>query len=296
MSLSYMPFSIARRREKFNKHMSFEKPLLVTYGKIIQSIHYIHKKKETPLCASVRGSYTIEAAVVMPIVICLITFILFFLKILQIEYGVQSVLNETSQQVAAVSKNAEDLQLQDVIVICSARMATRGIPLESIRGNMTGMDFSDSGIKDNYISLRVTYDVEFPIKIFGNLRWHITQKAINRKWIGWDPEEGFERGAYVYVTESGEVYHTNINCAYLHPRITAINRKELKNSRNESGDKYTHCKLCKKNKHLRNVVYITNYGNVYHDTIGCSGLKRTIYRRKKEEVSDMRQCSKCSRN
>ena len=54
-------------------------------------------------------------------------------------------------------------------------------------------------------------------------------------------------------------------------------------------------KCCEK-KTSKGTVYITDYGDVYHEEIGCSGLKRTVYLVEIEKVGQRQPCGKCGGN
>ena len=95
----------------------------------------------------------------------------------------------------------------------------------------------------------------------------------------------------VFVTPSGEVYHTDYGCTYLHMNVSAVDQKEVRNCRNEEGSKYYACMKCKSNS--GGSVYITSYGNRYHSSIMCSELKRTILTVPLSKVGGRRACAKC---
>lgn len=99
---------------------------------------------------------------------------------------------------------------------------------------------------------------------------------------------------YVYVTKEGSVYHERYDCTYLHPSIHAVAVKELDAYRNTSGNRYKICRSCKSGKKKEGTVYITDYGDSYHSKLSCGGLKRTIYRKRKEDVLMLAGCSKCT--
>ena len=97
----------------------------------------------------------------------------------------------------------------------------------------------------------------------------------------------------VYVTETGLVYHRDYHCSYLDLSIHLVSMQEISSLRNKSGGKYYPCEHCAEQS--VGMVYITENGDRYHNSLSCSGLKRTIYAVPLSEVAGKGACSRCSK-
>lgn len=97
----------------------------------------------------------------------------------------------------------------------------------------------------------------------------------------------------VYVTETGQVYHRDPECTHIRLSIQNVPRGQLKGLRNASGGKYHACEKCGAGK--GGSVYISPYGDKYHSSLSCSGLKRTINSMPMSDAGDLRPCSKCGK-
>lgn len=255
-------------------------------------------EKEAPLCTFLKGSYTVEAAVCLPIVICVSAFIIYFFQIFSVQCSIQRSLDDAAKIVAVcadASEENEKGQLAAAIAGCNARVLQYHVPLRYIRGGLAGLQYDGSDAKGNYIRLAVHYTIPFPIGIFGRHSWNMYQCSVQRKWVGWDPYENAGEGSYVYVTQHGTAYHLTLKCSYLHPDISAVAREEVGGRRNRDGAKYYACKSCHADRDEGAIVYIAQYGTAYHSSISCAGLRRNIRKILLKDAGQYHPCKKCVR-
>ena len=99
----------------------------------------------------------------------------------------------------------------------------------------------------------------------------------------------------MYVPETGVVYHKDYHCTYLEPSLRIVSGESLEALRNAGGGKYHACERCMGGAQSVGSVYITTYGERYHSTLSCSGLKRKIYAVPITEIKGKGACSKCGR-
>lgn len=256
-----------------------------------------HKKylfcKKTPLCTRHRGSYTLEAAVILPLIAGFFAAILFFFRVLQVQTQVQEALVYASRKTACEASCTES----PAVLRASAEAYFRKelgeyeIPQHYVNGGSLGISLLKSDFSDCYIQLKADYQVKLPIRFFAVDGVRISQSSCSRKWTG-DADDGVQED-YVYVTETGTVYHRNRKCPYLDLSIQAVQYDDLAGLRNKSEHKYYACSQCvAKNVNL-GMVYITDYGTCYHVSLTCSGLKRTVYMIPVSETGGKGPCSKC---
>ena len=179
---------------------------------------------------SLGASYTVEAAVVLPLFLGVLVLLLFFFRVMSVQWGIQRALEDTGRLLAVTAESGLDesseKEKQNLAGAAAAGVLLGvreyDVPVSYIRGGILGIDLSDSVLDGNYVDLRARYTVEFPLKFFGNLQWQISQSARNRKWVGYDPAEDRWDGRYVYVTAYGSVFHTTVSCSYLNPSVHGL--------------------------------------------------------------------------
>ncbi len=293
-----MSLSLKNFKSEFSFFINLNKPLYKNTCKkeriLANQIYTDNNLKETPLCnLYAKGSYTIEAAFILPISLFMLVFFLYFFPVMYVQWGVTSVLNQVAREYASVSIDKEDNYSWLIIGKCTSEIMSKDRMKNEIIGGVFGLDFTESEFEKNYINIKVNYRLRNPITFFGKKDIRLTSVASSRKWVGYDPLEDSEGGEYVFVTEYGTVYHNTLNCTYLKPSVKAVSASSIKNTSSVVGGKYSSCMFCKGNKN-NGVVYITDYGDVYHSKLSCGAIKRTIKRVKKDSIGGMSGCSKCA--
>jgi len=249
--------------------------------------------KKASLCTRGRGSYTLEAAVILPLMAAFFAAILFFFRVLQVQTQVQEALNYAGRKVACEASTISS----EMALRASAEAYFRKelhqyeLPENYVKGGTRGITLLRSDFSESYIDLQADYYIRLPISFFTVKGISISQSSKNHKWIG--DREDVQDEDYVYVTETGTVYHRNRKCSYLDLSIQSANYADLEGLRNKNGHKYYACSECVAKNSRLNLVYITDYGTSYHASLSCSGLKRTIYLIPFSEAGGRSPCSKC---
>ena len=252
-----------------------------------------NERKETPSCTCTKASYTLEAAIVFPVVTGFMVFVLMFFRVLQIQTAVEAALVYASRMTAVEACAVES----DVALLASAegffvsKLSDSEVVEEYVDGGIWGISLLQSQANDENISLIADYNIKLPIGFFEIDTFNMSQKSVSRKWIGKAITEASED--YVYITDYGTVYHKSKSCSHLDLSINRVNLGEIKLLRNKNGGKYSACSKCAEKIPEFSMVYVTDYGTLYHGDVSCSALKRTIRIVPLSEVFDMPACSKC---
>lgn len=148
--------------------------------------------------------------------------------------------------------------------------------------------------EDGVVQIDCSYRIHPLFSSFTPIVRELRNHYYGHGWVGYihEGEADGEEDIYVYITETGTVYHRNRGCSYLNPSIRSVPKNEVQSLRNKGGAVYYACPLCDDHSAAGN-YYITDYGTNYHTSITCSGLKRTIYEIKLSEVDGKSACSRC---
>jgi hypothetical protein len=211
--------------------------------------------------------------------------------------NLQEAVHQETKRLAMTAYESWDCSEGTVRSAVLARLDENLLNKAPIEGGSGRIDFSGSRLDNReIIEINAAYEAKLPYDFFHLFDYRFVARCVMHTYIGF--EKGLsERTAekkeeeYVYITETGTVYHRNRECSYLRLSIRETDIESLKNLRNSSGHKYYACETC--GKAAGNRVYITSDGTCYHSSLSCSGLKRTVMCIPLSEVGGRKPCSRC---
>lgn len=167
---------------------------------------------------------------------------------------------------------------------------TAKMGIENIAEKFVNLTNSKCNLEEGMVDIVASYYYHYPFFSIGN-NIKIVQRARMKAWNGTDLTENIN---IVYITTTGSVYHTNKECRHLNLNISKKMFGELDSLRNKNGGKYKPCNICGTEElSSESVVYVTDNGNNYHSTLGCSGLTRGVIAIDISQIGDRPLCSDC---
>ncbi len=275
---------------------------------------------------SSRGSMTVEAAVVVPLLILFILHLGSCMEMLRLhgrlEYALWQVGRELAVYGAAESRihtPGTGPDRTEDITGGSARgegshivtgLAVSYLYVNGRLGQILGRDYLDSsplaygqrGIsylssaymeEEECIDIVLTYQVCPQITCFPFSRFRMVSRYYGRAWTGFAVGDGAKPVTYVYVTEDGAVWHSRGDCSYLKLSIQEVQAGTVWMLRNETGERYQPCGRCA-DRLPESLVYLTREGNRYHSVRSCPSLTRRVHAVVWQENMPYRPCSRCA--
>lgn len=255
-----------------------------------------YTSKRTSQSASDKGSMTIEASFVLPLLLCAFMGIVMLGKLFLVSQGMDMALLETARQIArkehvltAHGQEGEGIFLAPAIF---QKVKDQGDGTTGLE--VTGVSFTGSKYlaSSKELLLSVTYKVKIPGLLLGTWKIPLTCKVKQKVWNGYAPlsSEGKKNGDYVYITEDGEAYHEDGQCYHLHISVKAVNNTK----KYYDGDTALRpCEYCVEGTKRKTVLYIPREGECYHEAIDCSGLTRRVTSVARSETEGRIPCEDC---
>ena len=274
-----------------------QKPIL--YG----TSSCIARRKRTSASTSpalTEGSMTVEAALLMSFLLLAMNVLFYFFYLMKFQIELQFAKERRIRE--AVIDQAGYLQENAVLYhAVTTEVSEKGdgtfLKAEDIR--LVGNEKA-AGDKREFLDITAVFEAEPGIKFLGPMRGTYIQRCRRRFWSGQEriEKEGTEqeesKEEYVYVTQSGIVYHKNRDCTYLRLSVRPVPGGIVPMLRNSDGSKYRSCERCIKIAGLSyGTVYITDFGDRYHKSRECSSLKRWVMKVPVKGIKGRAPCSKC---
>lgn len=257
-----------------------------------------------------KGSITLEASIAIPIFLFFVVSLLSIIPIIGFQSNLQAAMHQTAREVAmygyAYDKISEDkVEFNGITSAIWTNLSVKNKVIKAygvdywnhLPISLEKLSFSKTSImEDEQIDLVVTYSAKPLMNLMPISGIPLVNRCRVRAWTGYDNAkqnpDADEWETYVYITDSGTVYHLTGNCSHLDLSIEGIPVSEVEALRNGNGGKYYLCELCGK-KNPESQVYLTGYGDRYHYNLSCSGLKRTIKEIPLSKVGNRKACSRC---
>lgn len=216
--------------------------------------------KRTAFRAFRRGSLTVEAAIILPLFFMGVLACIWMMRVYALHMEATVRLQEQAEKLGMYAHTAE-------------------LPGE-----------------ENIIDL--TERIEFQIPFFPLPALEFDCRGRVAVWVGrQNGENESETGkntTLVYMAENGSVYHTTSRCSHLALNIRQIPAATVDMLRNEQGGKYRACEKCVGEGAKTPLLFVTDRGDCYHNSLECSGLKRSVRLVELESLEGVPCCSRCA--
>lgn len=243
-----------------------------------------------------KGSITIEASFGIPMFLFAVLCLIYMIEIQNIRISIlnaaQSAAKQAAEETAVIPVLNTSRFKADIINGIGIERVEQSILDGGTQGIDCGGSFFYPGTGE--MNIKIRYKVRIPLPVMENPSAEFSEEFRINGWTGYESGVmGDENAQIVYITESGLVYHEDPQCTYLQLSVSFVPYTGLADLRNEAGGIYRKCEKCVYGPPMAG-VYITDTGGKYHNSIRCSGLKRTIYAVKKSEVTGRGGCARCS--
>ena len=244
----------------------------------------------------IKASVTIEASFGIPIFLFAVLCLIYLIEIYSIRISILNAAQSAAKSAAENTAVVPVLNTSGLKADIINRMGIERVERSILEGGSDGIQCTGSYLNPDTgeMLIKVRYKIKIPLPLFLNPSAQFSEEFRINGWRGYsDGDEASEDAQIVYITENGLVYHEDPQCTYLQLSVRFVPYTGLTELRNESGGIYKKCERCVYGPPMAG-VYITDNGGRYHNSLNCSGLKRTIHAVKRSDVRGRGACSRCS--
>ncbi len=267
----------------------------------------MNRSKDRRVSPGAAGSMTVEAAFIVPFFILCVINLLFGIQVVETSSRITAALHETGNSICSYGYAIEHgtgegipAGIGSTVYAMTSVSGHLGETVErrgGIKGGRAGISYLGSSVMSDggIVKLSVTYGLKFPVNM-GIRTYRLGTSYYGHAWVGYDgascSSPATDEDPIVYITRTGTVYHTDLECRYLNPSTKSVAAGSVSGLRNRDGEVYHVCELCGGGIGVGS-VYVTDYGNRYHSDLYCSGIRRDIQAVHLSEVGGRGACSVC---
>lgn len=163
-----------------------------------------------------------------------------------------------------------------------------------VEGGWKGISVQSALSSEEEVQVKAIYTLKLSVPFFPPVRFQKDTAVKRRVFSGYVKHRRDYDAAgdniIVYVAENGVVYHKDASCSHICLKITG--NAAIQDIVHSS--KYAACEKCIHKGASLSAIFVTAYGDCYHSTLGCSGLKRTIRAVRLKDAGRLRPCSRCA--
>lgn len=247
-----------------------------------------------------RASLTAEASLALPVFLIAVLVLLKTVDLYRLHGLLTVSLQESARYLSVCAYAVDDAgkETYEIPETAACIAYAEGKIPEEIRKSGT-VTLMGSRVKGGWLELRAVYWPKIGNRLVPVRSRGITACAKVHLFCGRTEDETEnetgDKKQMVWVTENGSVYHTDSSCSHINLTIQVSSPGSLAWKRNQDGEKYKECEQCIGNGMAGEEVYYTKYGNRYHNSLSCKGLKRKIRLVAFEQAEGLPQCSKCAK-
>lgn len=251
---------------------------------------------------SASASLTLEAALVLPLLLYAGVILITLFRVMDIHRQVQARAEKVSGEISQAAYMLEytgDSGFLGTVSACGYAEAALRRELEALPVDRVSLLRSHLLEDGETVDLVVDYEILMPFSVLGRRTVKQTNRSFGRAWIGTAGRNGMagEEGGdetVVYMGKNSTRYHLSRTCHYLYNDLTAVALKDIDTRRNESGGRYSPCAGCR--GQTVSQVYIMPSGRHYHTSPFCPAISAYVRAVLKSQVEYLGVCSYCLKN
>lgn len=242
------------------------------------------------------GSVTLEAAVIVPFLLCCFVGMILWGKVFLIHQEIETALLETARQLARqeavlTCQDQEGTALLGAGILFSQNRK-QGDQISGLKVSSVNLLQSEYRKNTKEIYLKAGYVINIPIMLLGTWKLSLKTSVVQKAWNGYAPlnAAGGQIGEYVYITEHGTAYHRDSQCYHLHVTIEEVTDTDRYY---EGKTAYRPCEFCVSGNQDKKTLFICEDGECYHEDLACGGLSRTVRYVEISQIGGRQPCADC---